>query len=141
MTPHDVTRRDLNLLSYADSLRAAGYSVTRVPATANFWLSIDNTRQLLDTCIFHERCSSASVCDGRRYLSGMDALSNYRMAPPGAHGNLARQALHDEASHAADALRTFADAVKLGYIGKDLAYQAGVQNKESRSFIDSFLTI
>lgn len=146
VTPHDGGRRDLNLQSFDDSLRAAGYAVTRIPRTSNLWLSIDNTRQLLDTCIFHDRCSQPTDCDGRPILSGMDALSNYRLAPPGAHGNLGTQPLHDECSHAADALRTFADAVKLGHVGKDLAFRQAArpsreEDRSQRAFINSILSI
>lgn len=143
--PHDVSRRDINLQSYSDALRSAGYSVTRVPATSNLWLSIDNTRQLLDTCIFHERCSERTSCDTRKYISGLDALGGYRLAPPGSHGNLAAQPLHDECSHAADALRTFADAVKLGFVGKDLAFQSHKlspsEDARQRAYINSMLSI
>ena len=116
IVPHDGAKRDINLVPQDAGLAAAGYSVTRVPRTQNLWASVDHTREFLHTCIFHEGCSEPTLCEGVSYISGVDALMNYRLAPPGAHGNLARQPLHDMSSHAADALRCFADAVKLGLV-------------------------
>lgn len=115
--PHDSARKDINANSYDTALRQAGYTCIRTPITANLWASIDTTRQFLATCLIHERCHQPTrLDDGATYIAGMDALANYRTAPPGARGALAPSPLHDINSHAADALRTFADAAKLGLI-------------------------
>lgn len=50
----------------------------------------------------------------------MDALANYSSRPMGANGTLAVTPLHDINSHAADALRCFADAAQLGLINPEL---------------------
>lgn len=80
IVPHDGARRDIHLIPQDAALSDAGYSVTRVPRTANLWASVDNTREFLLTCIIHERCSEPSVCEGVKFISGVDALSNYRLA-------------------------------------------------------------
>lgn len=142
--PHDVSKRDLHLSSYGDELQKAGYSVTRIPATSNQWVSIDHTRELLLTCIFHERCSNPTHLGTREYISGMNALANYRMPDNAANGTISLHPLHNEASHAADALRTFADAVHLGYITPTLGWLQPPTPKElraARAFVDNMLTV
>ena len=114
--PHDATRRDFHFNTFEQAIRAAGYSTILVPRTQNLWASIDNTRELLESSVIHARCSEPTLCNGRRYPSGLDSLKDYATADPGSSGNLAAMPLHNDASHACDALRTFADAVKHGLI-------------------------
>ncbi len=114
--PHDSTHRDLYENTYESAFRKAGYSTILVPRTQDKWGSIENTRDLLRYCIIHSRCGEKTFANGQSYLSGLDALKEYRTAPPGAHGTLHPQPLHGKESHACDALRTFADAVARGYI-------------------------
>lgn len=122
--PHDATRRDFHFNTFEQDIRAAGYSTVLVPRTSNLWASIDNTRMLLEQSIIHARCSEFTNHNGRRFLSGLDSLKDYRTADPGASGNLAAMPLHDESSHACDALRTFADAVKHGLINPHLGWSS-----------------
>lgn len=140
IVPHDGARRDIHLIPQDAALSDAGYSVTRVPRTSNLWASVDNTREFLLTCIIHERCSEPSVCEGVKFISGVDALSNYRLAPPGPNGTLARQPLHDLCSHAADSLRTFADAVKKGLVSPLLGWANKPRRKERSSYVDRMLS-
>lgn len=142
--PHDVAKRDLHLSSYGDELQKAGYAVTRVPVTSNEWVSIDHTRELLRKCIFHARCSEPTVVGTKTYMSGMNALTNYRMPKGGSEGALRLHPLHDESSHAADALRCFADAVHLGFVSPTKAWQHQPTRRElarARSFIDNMLKV
>lgn len=142
--PHDVSKRDLHLCSYGDELQKAGYSVTRIPATSNQWVSIDHTRELLLKCIFHARCSEPTKLGAREYMSGMNALANYRMPENGSNGTISLHPLHNEASHASDALRCFADAVHLGYISTAQGWNHPPSPKElraARAFVDNMLTI
>jgi hypothetical protein len=114
--PHDGSRHDIHLDTYDQAIRRAGYRTINVPRTSNKWQSIENTRELLRSCIFHARCSEQTDVEGTKYLSGVDALKEYRVRPPGANGVESREPLHDSSSHAADALRTFADAVVRGLV-------------------------
>lgn len=140
IVPHDGARRDIHLIPQDAPLSDAGYSVTRVPRTSNLWASVDNTREFLLTCVIHERCSEPSVCEGVKFISGVDAISNYRLAPPGPHGTLARQPLHDLCSHASDALRTFADAVKQGLVSPLLGWANKPKRKGRSSYVDRMLS-
>lgn len=108
ITPHDGNRRDYNLLSFDESIERAGYQVIRVPRTTDVWADIDTTRDLLYSCIIHARCSEPTRVDTIQYMSGTDALSNYRTLPAGSNGSLRTTPLHDQCSHACDALRCFA---------------------------------
>lgn len=119
--PHDSGKRDPHLNTYDQSVRDAGYTIIRVRRTQNLWASIDVTRTFLQSCIIHARCwEPTRTPDGSVYLAGMDALANYSSRPMGANGTLAVTPLHDINSHAADALRCFADAAQLGLINPEL---------------------
>ena len=142
--PHDVAKRDLHLSSYGEELQKAGYQVTRVPATSNMCVSIDHTRDFLRKCVFHARCSEPTVVGARTYMSGMNALTNYRMPKDGAEGVIGRQPIHDESSHASDALRCFADAVHMGFVAPTLGWQRPATRGEmerARSFVDNMLSL
>lgn len=140
IVPHDGARRDIHLETYDTSISRAGYTVTRVPRTQNLWASIDNTREFLRTAIIHARCSEPTHCKGVSYISGVDALSNYRTAPPGANGTLRIQPLHDLTSHAADALRTFADAVKNGLINPHPGYNPRKIPRTRSHYVETMLS-
>lgn len=119
--PHDSSKRDPHLNPYDQSVRDAGYTIIHVPRTQNLWASIDTTRTFLRSCIIHARCwEPTRTPEGNVYLAGMDALANYSSRPMGANGTLAVTPLHDINSHAADALRCFADAAQLGLISAEL---------------------
>lgn len=122
IVPHDGAKRTLELEPQDAALTKAGYAVTRVPRTSDLWASVDNTRELLRRCVFHQRCSEPTNCEGVKYLAGVDALMNYRMGGSGVNGNLAQTPLHDQCSHAADALRCYADAIKRGLIAPEMGW-------------------
>lgn len=126
--PHDGTRHDIYLNSYDSALRKAGYQTVLVPRTNNKWMSIENTRELLRHCIIHARCSEPTVVDGVKYLAGVDALKDYRLKPPGPGGSESREPLHDESSHASDAMRTFADAVFRGLVAGESGWGSPKEN-------------
>ena len=132
--PHDSTNHDRHMTTWGDDFRAAGYTCKRVPRTTDKWQSIDNTRDLLRTCIFHARCSEPTIPPGEttRYPSGLDSLKLYATAPPGASGTLHNEPLHNIYSHAADALRTFADAVVKGLISPELGWQNTNRHRPSK---------
>lgn len=108
--PHDCVKRDWDALSFEQKLRNAGFNVIKVPRTPDIWRAIDSTREFLKDCVFHERCNEPIIVDEKEYISGVNALSNYRTAPPGANGALRDMPLHDVCSDSADAFRTYAQA-------------------------------
>ena len=93
--------------------------------TSDVWASIDSTRSLLRHAVIHARCSQNTMLPDMKegYISGVDALANYKMAPPGKNGTVRNEPLHDVCSHACDSLRTFADAWAAGLIAKETGWR------------------
>lgn len=58
------------------------------------------------------------------YISGVDALANYKMSPLGRNGATRNEPLHDICSHGCDSLRTFADAWAAGPISKETGWKS-----------------
>lgn len=131
LLPHDCENRVPTGVSFLASLERAGFSCVRVPCTRDRWASIDATRRLLRHAVIHARCSEKTYVPGMKegYLSGVDALSHYKTAPPGTNGTLKTEPLHDVCSHAADALRTFSEAHEGGYVSKQLGWRNDEQEK------------
>ncbi len=148
VTPHDGARRDYNLMSFDQSLRDAGFNVIRVPRTQNIWEDIDITRDFLNDCVIHERCSEKTIVGKAQYISGVDALTNYRTLPAGSNGSLKTTPLHDQCSHACDALRCFAVGLKrkritlYGYGGNGMAEPSEVASwrPHQSSYVQNFLS-
>lgn len=129
--PHDGVRRNWkDGESYDDFLRKAGFNVIIVPRTPDVWVGIDKTRAFLRDCVFHERCDQPIDVEGTEYISGLNALKNYRTAPMGQNGVLREMPLHDICSHSADAFRTFAEAHSRQLVTPDVY---GMRGKPSRS--------
>lgn len=133
--PHDGVNRDYNGTKYYEKLEQAGYSTILVKRTSDIWASIDTTRTLLRHAVIHARCSQNTMLPDMKegYISGVDALSNYKTAPPGRHGVTRNEPLHDICSHACDSLRTFADAWAAGLIAKETGWQPDDDDDDSRS--------
>ena len=136
LLPHDCENRVPGGTSFLASLERAGFSCIRVPCTRDRWASIDATRRLLRHAVIHARCSEKTFVPNLKegYLSGISALSNYKTAPPGANGALKTEPLHDVCSHAADALRTFSEALESGYISKQLGWRQEEVEERSSPF-------
>ncbi len=132
--PHDGVNRDYNGVKYYEKLETAGYSTILVKRTSDIWASIDSTRTLLRHAVIHARCSQQTALPNMKegYISGVDALANYKMAPAGKNGVTRNEPLHDLCSHAADSLRTFADALAAGLIAKETGWKTDEENN-SRS--------
>lgn len=120
LLPHDASKRDVATgVCFADHFRKQSMPCVIVPRTHDVWAAIDVTRRFLRYCSFHSRCSDPVNVDGVEYMSGINALENYRTAPLGASGAERREPLHDACSHSADAFRTFAQAWQAGFVGRD----------------------
>ena len=133
--PHDGVNRDFNGVKYFEKLEQAGYSTILVKRTSDVWASIDSTRTLLRHAVIHARCSQKTTLPNMKegYISGVDALANYKMAPPGKNGVTRNEPLHDICSHACDSLRTFGDAWAAGYIAKETGWKNDDDDEGVRS--------
>lgn len=129
LLPHDGAKRESDEVRYIDKLRRQGLPCVMLKRISDVWLGIDMTKRVLRRCVFHERCSEAKMVDGVEYMSGVNALENYRKAPVGAYGVEKLQPLHDGASHASDAFRYFAEAFDAGFVDRNVV--RGVERVEA----------
>lgn len=130
--PHDAVKRDWEMVGFDDKIRAAGYRVIVVPRTPDIWAGINETFEFLRDCIFHERCAEpVKISEDEEYMSGINALENYRKAPPGINGVVKEMPLHDACSHSSDAFRTYAEAFSLGLVPMDVCNNT--RRKHSRA--------
>ncbi|MEG0428053.1 MAG: hypothetical protein RR553_09180 [Akkermansia sp.] len=109
--PHDGSKRDWEKNTFAQKLRDAGFNVVVLPRIIDVWKGINATYEVLRDCVFHEECNNPIEIDGKKYMSGMNALINYRTIPAGTNGSIRDEPLHDACSNPADAFRYYAEAV------------------------------
>lgn len=120
LLPHDMSQREFNTeLPRHNVFRKAGMPFLLVKKTKDTWQGIEATRDILPHCVFHRRCNEPINADGVEYMSGINALENYRTGPVGSNGVERAEPLHDNTSHGADAFRLFVEAYYLGYVGKE----------------------
>lgn len=100
--PHDAKARNLATgKSIEELMRAAGWPVYVVPSIG-LVDGINAVRQTFPKCFF----------DAEKCADGIQALRHYQWPAEGAQGQEKREPLHNWASHAADAFRTFAVGMK-----------------------------
>ncbi len=109
--PHDAAalHRGMNNTgrSIQQELEAAGLRNCRViPRTTDIWIGINRVRQLMPRMIFR-----LPACE-----KGIEALSNYHTRRESSSGLAQDMPVHDWSSHAADALRMFAEADAAGML-------------------------
>lgn len=115
--PHDGrVQRSMTDTPMAEWLRMQGMMCTALTMTRSVYDSIQKVRRFLRHCVFHERCSEASVVDGEEFMSGLNALENYQWRPVSASGEQSREPLHNDASHPADGFRYFVEAYEAGLV-------------------------
>ena len=104
--------------SWRKDLEDAGLTgIKVVPRTPDVWLGIHEMRSLLPRCYLHKsNLSRAQGTEGRVIPSGLDCLEFYHKKEETENNVIAEKPVHDEFSHGADALRTFAEAHRLGMI-------------------------
>lgn len=104
--PHDgVKRSGDTLLSFRDKLVSAGYEVVINTRTRNKYNDIQEVRAMFSRFKFNEE----------RCAEGLDHLKRYRYEWLEERAIFTREAVHDEASHFADALREAVIAAKKEY--------------------------
>ena len=116
--PHDGARQDRQGRTAKDDLEAAGIKrvkiVTRPP---NIWDSINNVRAILPRCFFdQEGCGETWMMGEMEMPSGLDCLDFYTKKEEATTGLIKDVPVHNQYSHGADALRTFAEALTQGML-------------------------
>ncbi len=116
--PHDGARKDRQGRTAVDDLRAAGIvRIKVVPRTPVLWDSINHLRALLPRFVFDsKRCGETWTLGEQEMPSGLDCLDYYTKKEDASTGIITDVPVHDQYSHGADALRTFAEAERLGMI-------------------------
>lgn len=116
--PHDAASHEKTGRTYLTELKAAGLERLKVvPRTPDQWLGINMLRSLLPRCYLHATNCSVGWKQGEIQMpSGLDCLDYYACKPDASTGIIRDVPIHDQYSHGADALRTFAEAYRLGLI-------------------------
>lgn len=111
--PHDA-ENITHGSSWRLDLQTAGLRNIRiVPVIDKIWGGIAELRDLLPRFYFHKsNCSKAQGVEGRQMPSGLDCLEFYASEEVQEGHNLKEKPKHNEFSHGADGLRTFAEAHK-----------------------------
>lgn len=115
--PHDAANIVRGSSWQRDLADAGLRNIKIVPRTPNIWEGIHEMRSLLPRCYIHKaHCSKTFGTELQSIPSGLDCLEFYHKHEIEEGGTLQEKPVHDEFSHGADALRTFAEAHKLGMI-------------------------
>jgi hypothetical protein len=130
--PHDANITDKGSgLTYLKQLIASGipaHIITVVPRTPDVWAGISEVRKRIPRMWFHSRCDKElTVQDGQKFPGGVGRLEGYRKGTQSSTG-IVRQMPHKDGvcDHAADALRTFAEADALGRVFASTQARASV---------------
>lgn len=116
--PHDAAHKEFGGKSAEDHLRLAGIqNITVVPVIRDQWTGINHLRSLLPRFVLHKtNCGQIWNHDGRDMPSGIGCLEGYHTLESAASGVIRETPVHDENSHGADGLRTFAEAEMRGLL-------------------------
>jgi phage terminase large subunit len=116
--PHDGSRKDRQGRTAEDDLRAAGIPrIKIVPRTPVLWDSINHLRGLFPRLHFNSvRCGETWSLGEMEMPSGLDCCDYYTKKEDATSGLITDVPVHDQYSHGADALRTLAEAHRLGMI-------------------------
>jgi len=117
--PHDAEQRSKGTgKTYVDDAREGGLDQIRVVhRTPDVWLGINELRALLPRCYIHAKnCTFVYSDQFVTVPSGVDCLENYHKKEETTSGIICDVPVHDQYSHGADALRTMAEAHRLGML-------------------------
>jgi len=142
LIPHDARITDKGSgLTYEQNLVKANIAqsrITVVPRTPDVWAGIEQVRRILPNVWFHSRTDEKLTnAEGRELPSGVMRIQNYRRRPPSSKGTGGGDPMGDICSHAADALRTFAEAKENHLVRIKGKARVGGETAESRFFGDS----
>lgn len=125
LLPHDAAARQFGSsdgngrsMSVVQQLDAMGLkNVAIVPRTSDIWIGVNEVRRMMPNMVFHlTNTAKDRVKEGRRYPSGIGALEAYRTHDDSTAAVIKEMPLHDDASHAADGLRTYAEGFAAGMV-------------------------
>lgn len=105
--PHDAAATPTSGRTVVQELELAGLTSVRViPRCVDVWIGVNRLRQLMPRMTFR-----LPACEG-----GLEALTNYHTRRETSGGFVSDAPVHDWSSHAADALRMFAEAEAAGML-------------------------
>jgi hypothetical protein len=121
--PHDADKRAPGTgRTYVDDVVTAGWprkDIVVVPRTPDIWLGINALRGLLPRFFFHAtNCGTQVKTINETIPSGIECLDYYhkKLSSGEGQGVVYEEPVHDQYSHGADALRTFAEAHRQGLL-------------------------
>ena len=117
--PHDGARKDRAGRSAVDDLETAGLNrrVRVVTRTPNVWDSINDLRSLMGRMYIDlNGCSEPWTLGDMEMPSGIDCLDYYTKKVETQTGLIRDVPVHNQYSHGADAMRTFAEAYGAGML-------------------------
>ncbi len=117
--PHDANARNKDMgKTYVESAKDAGLTHIRVVhRTPDVWLGINELRNLLPRCFIHSKNCTEVYSDQEVTIpSGLEVLENYHKKEETSGGIIRDEPVHDRYAHGADALRTMAEAHRLGML-------------------------
>lgn len=122
--PHDAAATPTSGKSTEQVLNEAGLANTRIcPRTTDIWVGIDACLEMFPRFVFHaENCKA-----------GIERLENYRMKRVTSGNLTTSEPVHDINSHAADALRMIAEAMKAGIIPSGIGGSMGVTGNRRKT--------
>jgi hypothetical protein len=112
--PHDANNRSVSGKKYVNLLNDAGIrNIKVVPRTPDLWVGINALRAYLPRFYFSTACEKEFKVEGTKVVlpSGLASIEGYRKKLEAIGGTVKEQPIHNEASHGADALRTFGEAM------------------------------
>lgn len=119
LLPHDAGHREFGTgMSVAQQIASMGMSnLMIVPRTPDVWVGINKLRSMIPNMVFHKtNCGTDRMKDGRRYPSGLGALESYHTHDDTSSTSIKEMPVHDDSSHAADGLRTYAEGFAAGMV-------------------------
>lgn len=115
--PHDA-ENVVRGSSWKRDLEDAGMKdIKIVPRIDWVWEGINEMRSLLPRCYFHKtKCSRVQGPEGRPIPTGLDCMEFYSKKEVNENNTIQEKPEHNEFSHGADGLRTFAEAHLKGMV-------------------------
>jgi len=102
--PHDANSMERSGVTFAGEIQRLGRKVSVVPRTHDVWVGINHLLEMFDSLVFRSPQTE----------KGVEALGAYRMHIEEEGAITRPEPIHDWASHPADALRTMAEAHRVG---------------------------
>ena len=120
--PHDAAQHSRGGRTFTQDMDEAGITnYVVVPVTPDVWVGINAVRNLFSNFYFHPKTEYYWKKDGKAYLGGLASLENYCQAEDTAQGVIRPVPIKNQATHGADAMRTFAEAYTRGLVSFDIS--------------------